>query len=110
GNDLQVRYPCNYEFMEVDVDYELENDFTNHTYDSLAFDFVMEALGFSLTMPAQPIFDGLWLPRTCCCSGCLPWPLDDECWGPICVGGYWIIPPITIPAINIAPNPNPLVQ
>lgn len=74
GDTLKIKYPCNYEFIELTPAYSLdstENNFTNHTFDSINFSFNMSALSFSITIPKKTIFPSfpsftvcltLWLP------------------------------------------------
>ena len=101
GHDINVDYPCNYEFIEVDQEHELENDFSNHTYDQLVFSFVMEAMAFNLEIEGFS-FSGLTWDPPCLlyslsCSG--PWYEFNCSWN--CV---WD-PPLTtfIPAFGFDP-------
>ena len=50
GDKIRFRYPCNYDFMEIDPYYKMRNDFNNHTYDSIAFDFIFQMLEFHISM------------------------------------------------------------
>ena len=52
NNDLHITYPCyDWDSMEVDVAYHFDNVFSNHTWDSLAFDFIISAFYVHITIP-----------------------------------------------------------
>jgi gliding motility-associated-like protein len=86
GNKVRFRYPCNYDFMNISARYSITNQFRNHTYDSLAFNFSLEMLGFGISMPdveiipeiCVPIYEpcGPWYCYICdwcyCCELCTP--------------------------------------
>ncbi|MDD4149104.1 MAG: gliding motility-associated C-terminal domain-containing protein [Bacteroidales bacterium] len=68
NNDLNITYPC-YEFdsLEVyDVTYNITSGFSNHTWDSIAFDFIIEAIFFSIHIPIDI------MPITSMPEFCLP--------------------------------------
>ncbi|RLF65771.1 MAG: hypothetical protein DRN30_03385 [Thermoplasmata archaeon] len=70
--------------MDVTTTYSLTNQFTNNTYDSIAFDFTMEALEFFVDVPSVTI-----IPRICVnlYKPCGPWycPICDWCyWKRVC--------------------------
>lgn len=94
GNSLRIKYPCNYDFMPVTLDYDLTNEFSNHTYDELAATFILEALGFSIVMDDIDVFPSITL---------------DPCGG-LFGGCEFTIPGLTIPGFTIEPNPNPLLS
>ena len=50
GNTIKIEYPCNYEFLEIVPSYDMDNSFRNHTYDSIALDFVFQMLSFDMGM------------------------------------------------------------
>ncbi len=58
GNDLRVKYPCNYEFIDVNIDYDLENQFSNHTYDEIAVAFILSSMDFNMGMNSITIING----------------------------------------------------
>jgi len=94
GNNLRIKYPCNYDFMPVTLDYDLENEFSNHTYDELAATFILEAIGFSISMDDIDVFPSITL---------------DPCGG-LFGGCSFTIPGLSIPGFTIEPNPNPLLS
>lgn len=45
--DLYFKWPCHdYTDMNIDIMHRLTNEFSNHTYDSISFDFTISALEF----------------------------------------------------------------
>lgn len=64
GNDLNFTYPCwGWPNMPVQVDNIFGNDFTNHTWDSIAFWFHISVLTISIEIHLGPI-DGAIAPAT----------------------------------------------
>ncbi|HPL03660.1 MAG TPA: gliding motility-associated C-terminal domain-containing protein [Bacteroidales bacterium] len=51
GNDLTITYPCHdWDSMYVGVKYNIQPTIRNHTWDSIAFSFVIEALRASISI------------------------------------------------------------
>lgn len=65
GNELHIKYPCHYQSMTVIPTIELENEFTNFTYDSIAFELQMKVLEFGITLPPVVIIPEVCVPRVC---------------------------------------------
>ena len=67
NNDLNITYPCyEWDSMEVyDVTYNITSGFSNHTWDSIAFDFILEAIFFQVTIPTGGIIPILAMPEFC---------------------------------------------
>lgn len=65
NNDLNIVYPCyDWDTMEVySITYDITSGFTNHTYDSIAFDFILEAIYFHITIPFDDIFPWKSMPE-----------------------------------------------
>lgn len=82
GQEVRFDYPCHYEFMEVTPSFEIDNNFSNHTYDSIALDFVFQMLEIDMGMDPIEV-----VPRKC---GDVPYPCpswDDPfkiCWEEVC--------------------------
>jgi len=100
GNDLNFTYPCNYEFMEIEPEHEINNqgdNFTNNTYDEIQFDFTMEALSASITIEGFSV-EGVWVPgfcsfgHPCNCS----WFLDCSWCCDLYIPGFWLPPSISL--------------
>lgn len=52
NNDAHITYPCQgFDTMPISIEYTLTNDFTNHTWDSIAFGFQFSALTFTFHLP-----------------------------------------------------------
>ncbi len=103
GNDIDIQYPCSYEFVEVTPEYkidETENSFRNETYDSLDFSFNMAALSFNITIPKITVTPELHFPEVCipyiypCGNWKKPWRM---CTGQSCT------PAFTVPAVYFGP-------
>lgn len=67
NNDLNITYPCfGWDSMQVyDVTYHIIPTFTNHTWDSIAFDFILEAIFFQVTIPTGGLFPITTIPSFC---------------------------------------------
>ncbi len=95
GNDVNIKYPCNYEFMETSSEYEIENTFSNNTYDEIRFDFTLEAMKVSFEIKGFST-PGLYIDLPCVFyypsfSG---WSIKWKCgWDP---PGFWAPPAITL--------------
>lgn len=51
GNDLTIQYPCHdWDSMYVGCQYNIQPTIRNHTWDSIAFSFVIEALSADITI------------------------------------------------------------
>jgi gliding motility-associated-like protein len=57
-NNVHLKYPCfTPENMNVGIEYDFTNDFTNHTWDSISFDFMLTALWFHFYLPTKQYSD-----------------------------------------------------
>lgn len=73
-NDLNIQYPCHdHPQMPVGISYTLTNDFTNHTWDSIAFEVTITALWFHFHLPTM-----MTLPPTEMPDFVLDLPGDSE--------------------------------
>ena len=101
GDNLNFKYPCNYEFMTITPVYNLENDFSNHTYDEIAFDLTMEALSAEITIEGFST-PGVYIPgfcsfgHPCNCSGTWPWEWECDFCCDLYIPATWFPPPITL--------------
>lgn len=66
GHDLHVKWPC-YGYTEFDpeIRHYLTNEFTNHTWDSMAFDFSIQAFEFTINFPSFPVAPASNIPELC---------------------------------------------
>lgn len=106
GNKLRFRYPCNYEFMDIDPYYYMRNNFRNRTYDSIAFDFVFQMLEFHISMDDIEVIPEICIPIYVPCG---PWYcyVCDWCHeGDLCTpavvfhGFSWSVGPL----VDLQPN------
>ncbi|MFP4663245.1 MAG: gliding motility-associated C-terminal domain-containing protein [Bacteroidales bacterium] len=84
GQNIRIDFPCNYDFMEVVPSFHMENEFRNHTYDSIAFDFIFEALTFNVGVESMTVIPEICIPIY---KPCGPWycPVCDWCYdGDLC--------------------------
>ncbi len=67
NNDLNITYPCyEWDSMEVlSVTYNITSGFYNHTWDSITFDFILEAIFFSVSIPFDDIIPVAEMPEFC---------------------------------------------
>jgi gliding motility-associated-like protein len=79
GNNIHLHYPCAYEFLNIAPKYEIKNtnNFSNHTYDVISFNFMMSALAFSFTLPDIEIIPELCIDAYCF-NFCYPNPSWDD--------------------------------
>lgn len=65
-NNLNYIWPChNVNQIDFGLSHSLTNDFTNHTWDSLSFDFSIAALEFTINIPSFPIVPPADIPDLC---------------------------------------------
>ncbi len=100
-NDLHITYPCSgYDTLPIGIRYTLTNDFTNHTWDSIAFGFQFAALTFSIHIPTM----FMAIPPTEIPDFCLP-SIDSSSLtssstsSEICMPGF-ITPGVTTSSVN----------
>ncbi|HNW90001.1 MAG TPA: PKD domain-containing protein [Bacteroidales bacterium] len=112
GYDLNFKYPCNdYPVWDIGIQHYLTNDFTNHTWDSMAFYFNITAFEFWINIPfkAQP---EIYIPEYCIE---VPVPCleksnaPDTCWDTICTPGI-TIPPQTPQQPDFTIHIGPLIN
>ncbi len=64
-NDLHFRWPCfDWESMDVGINHSIDPTITNHTWDSLAFEFALTALEFTIHIPI-PSMQAVEIPEFC---------------------------------------------
>ena len=102
GHDVHFKYPCSgYPVWDIGILHYLTNDFTNHTWDSLAFYFNITAFEFWINIPSFPV-----IPEVCIPEYCILVPVDcpeksggtDTCWQEICM------PEICTPPVVVQPT------
>jgi len=65
-NNLVFKYPCTgWANMNLDIAHSMTNDFTNHTWDSITFNLLIEAFTFTLELPSFPFKSATVIPEFC---------------------------------------------
>lgn len=85
GDSVSVRFPCNYDFMDVYATHRIRNRFTNKTFDNISLELDFAALDFGLIIDPYIIIPEI----------CIPIPFA----GDLC------IPEIGFPGATIDPDP-----
>lgn len=75
GNNVELKFPCHYEWMDIATTYSIEPLFSNHTYDEISFDFSMSALEFGIDLPSIVI-----IPEICVPEICIPYAYPCPTW------------------------------
>lgn len=97
GNDVEYKFPCYYEELDIIPTYSIDGIFRNHTFDSISFDFLMSAFAFGITIPPIEITPEINVPEICvpiawpCPTWSKPWR-----W----CSGWACTPAFTIPAVG----------
>ncbi|MEI6765724.1 MAG: PKD domain-containing protein [Bacteroidota bacterium] len=65
-NNLNYVYPClGPPDMNLGLKFAMDNDFHNHTWDSIAFTFTLTAFTFVIHLPSFPVMPELCIPEEC---------------------------------------------
>jgi gliding motility-associated-like protein len=110
-HNLNLDLPCNMpNHLPVYVKFAMDNSFRNHTWDSIAFTFVITAFTFTLNLPSFPIMPDFCIPEYCL-NVPVPCPEKsnpDTCWQEICFSE--ICTPPTTPQPDISYTIGPLID
>ncbi|MDD4214386.1 MAG: gliding motility-associated C-terminal domain-containing protein [Bacteroidales bacterium] len=107
--DLNFKYPCDgYPILDMGIQHNLTNDFTNHTWDSMAFYFNITAFEFWINLPSFPILPDICIPENCILipTPCPEKSNPDTCWQTVCTPEICtpaVVLPPTDPTIHIGP-------
>ena len=64
--DLNFKYPCTgYDTMDIGLAHHLTNDFSNHTWDSIAFTLNIQAFEFWINLPFLMAIPDVQIPEFC---------------------------------------------
>lgn len=93
GQDVKIDFPCHYDFMDVVPSFRMENQFSNHTYDSISFDFVFKALSFEVNVKPTVVVPEVCVPtyKACgprWCRVCKWCKSGEICTPPVKFDGY----------------------
>lgn len=103
-HDLVFKYPCTgWPAMNLNLAHSMTNEFTNHTWDSITFNLIVQAFTFTLNLPSFPFRSSTILPEFCL-------PIDSSSSSrDICMPSM-VIPPLNIPDIDLSYTIGPLVD
>lgn len=65
GNSIRYKFPCYFEDLDIVSTYSIDGTFTNHTFDSVSFDFLMSAFEFGLSLPEFTIIPSFTIDPIC---------------------------------------------
>jgi gliding motility-associated-like protein len=98
-HNLNFIWPCHgVNQIDFDVTHSLTNDFTNHTWDSLSFDFSIAALEFTINIPSFPVVPPATIPDLC-----VEFPVIDSITGVETIHET-CMPSVRIPGVNSFPT------
>lgn len=75
GEDLNYKFPCYFEEMNIEPTYSIDGIFRNHTFDVVSFEFLMSAFQFGFEVPAVTVVPGFTIPEIC-----IPIPYPCPSW------------------------------
>ena len=103
GNKLEYKYPCYYEELNVTPTYTIDGRFTNHTYDSISFDYNMSVFHFGLDVPKTTVIPEITIPKVCIR---IPYPCGfiKVCRKNVCTPSF-TIPAIVFPGLHLEYGP-----
>jgi len=97
--DLNFKYPCDgYPVWDMGIQHYLTNDFTNHTWDSMAFYFNITAFEFWINLPSFPVLPDICIPEYCIE---IPVPCPEKSLGPDTCLQTVCMPEVCTPAIVV---------
>ena len=107
GNDLHFQYPCDgFDEMEIGIRHFMTNDFTNRTWDSIAFDFTLQAFEFTIVFPILYL-NSAELPEICMPD--IPISVDNQNDDAYCIPSI-TTPELTPPEPDFSIHIGPLVN
>lgn len=111
GHNIDYKFPCYFEEMDIATTYSIDGIFSNHTYDSAAIYVEMSAFQFGFTIPEIEITPQINIPEIC-----IPLPYPCPTWSnpfkwctyTVCTPAF-SIPALVFPAMEFTfPDPDPL--
>jgi len=111
-HNLNLELPCDMPVsLPAYVRFSMDNDFRNHTWDSITFSLVITAFTFTLNLPSFPILPDFCIPGYCF-NIPVPCPEKslgpDTCWQEICFSE--ICTPVTTPQPDLSYTIGPLID
>ncbi len=107
GQNIDYKFPCYFETIDITPTYNIIGTIKNHTYDSLSFEFDMSAFAFSFTIPQINITPAITIPQICID---IPYPCPSWshpfrwCTSTQCTPSF-TIPAVYFPALNYSIGP-----
>lgn len=103
GNKVEYKYPCYYEELNITPTYTIDGQFTNHTYDSISFDFNLAVFHFGIDVPKITVIPEIHIPEICIR---IPYPCGfiSVCHKRICTPSF-TIPAIIFPGLHLEYGP-----
>lgn len=98
GKNFNYKFPCYFETVNIVPTYSIIGQLTNHTWDSISFDFLMSAFQFGFIIPAIEVVPEIYVPEVCIPYG---YPCGSVFWPDWCTGEA-CTPSFTIPAIGFS--------
>lgn len=72
GDSVSVRFPCNYDYMDVYATHRITNRFSNKTFDNISLELDFDALDFGLIIDPYIIIPEICIPIPFAGDLCLP--------------------------------------
>ncbi|HOY33036.1 MAG TPA: gliding motility-associated C-terminal domain-containing protein [Bacteroidales bacterium] len=111
-HNLNLDLPCAMpNHLPAYVKFSMDNNFRNHTWDSITFTFVLTAFTFTLNLPSFPILPDFCIPEYCIN---MPFPCpekslgNDTCWQQVCFPE--VCTPATTPQPDLSYTIGPLIN
>lgn len=104
-HNLVFKYPCTgWPSMDLGLAHSMTNDFTNHTWDSITFNLIVQAFTFTLNLPSFPFRSSTVMPEFCLPIDTAPQHQVIACIPPL------VMAPMTIPDIDLSYTIGPLID
>lgn len=72
GDSVSVRFPCNYDFMDVYATHRIVNRFSNKTFDNISLELDFAAIDFGVTIDPYVIIPEICIPIPFAGDLCIP--------------------------------------
>jgi gliding motility-associated-like protein len=104
-NNLVFKYPCTgWPSMDLGLMHSMTNDFTNHTWDSITFNLIVQAFTFTLNLPSSPFRVAVHLPEFCLPIDTAPLHRINACMPPL------VMAPMDVPDLDLSYTIGPLID
>jgi gliding motility-associated-like protein len=104
-NNLVFKYPCTgWPNMDLGLMHSMTNEFTNHTWDSITFNILVQAFTFTLNLPSSPFRAAVDLPEFCLPIDTTPFNRITVCTPPLAMA------PMEVPDLDLSYTIGPLID